>query len=381
MQVHRFSSLEEIAPYAEQWDRLARGVPFRGWTWLSGWWECYGPASHSLGSPRLYVLGVFDPQGRIVGLGPWYLDRTPARGRVLRLLGSGEVSSDYLGVLCEPGLEEVVAAALARRLCQDATGEVEDTLCWDRLELNGVDAEDHATGALAEELVARGCRACPRPTPHCWRIELPDSWEAYLAMLSKRRRRQFRHLVRDYFDSGRVKAHFVRRVEQLPLAMDILIDLHQRRWQSQGQPGCFASPRFERFLRETAPRLLAAGRLLLVWLELDGRTPLAAEFALLGESTVYSYQSGVEPDAMQHQPGHLGMLTILRWAIGQGFKVYDLLRGDEPYKRLMRAQPRPAQNLHLIPNRTAAILRHRVWLAGANLKQWWQGSMAPAGSS
>jgi len=378
MQVYRLASVEELSAYAGDWDRLAAGVPFRCWAWLSSWWHCYGPEPPTV-DPRLqlHVLAVFDRHDRLLGLGPWYLEHTPTRGRVLRMLGSGEVCSDYLSVLCEPGMEQPVAAALAERLCRDAAGRSDDALCWDRLELSGIDAEDQAVGHLVEQLAAHGCRLCRRPTPHCWRIELPGSWDEYLRMLSKRRRRQFRHLVRDYLESGRVKAHFLKTADDLPRAMDILVDLHQRRRRSLGEPGCFASPRFKRFLREAGPRLLAAGQLQLVWLELDGKTPLAAEFDLLGRGVVYGFQSGVEPEAMEHEPGNLLMIVLLRWAIGQGHRAYDLLRGDEPYKGLMRAQPRPAQNLHLIPNRTAARLRHRVWLAGANLKQWWQGSTQP----
>ncbi len=379
MQVFRLASTEELAAYADDWDRLAAGVPFRSWAWASTWWRCYGPEPHTI-DPRVQpqVLGVFDCNDRLVGLGPWYLEHAPARGRVLRMLGSGEVCSDYLSVLCEPGLEQPVAAALAERLCRDAAEEGNDPVCWDRLELSGIDAEDQAAGSLVEQLGARGCEVCRRPTPHCWRIALPESWEEYLGRLSKRRRRQFRHLVSDYLESGRVTAHFVQRVDELPRAMDILVDLHQRRRRALGEPGCFASPRFERFLREAGDRLLGAGQLQLVWLELDGKTPLAAEFDLLGRGVVYGYQSGVDPEAMEHEPGNLLMIVLLRWAIGQGYRGYDLLRGDEPYKALMRAEPRPAMAVHLIPDRTAARLRHRVWLAGANLKQWWQGSTEPA---
>lgn len=380
MQVYRLASVAELAAYADQWDRLAAGVPFRSWAWASTWWHCYGPALPASDPHRqLHVLAVFDHQDRLVGLGPWYLEPAPARGRVLRMLGSGEVCSDYLSVLCEPGQEHLVAAALAERLCRDAARAGDDALPWDRLELTGIDAEDRPVRCLVEQLLQRGCQLCRRPAARCWRIALPGSWEEYLGKLSKRRRRQFRRLVSDYLESGRVTAHFVQHAEELPRAMDILVELHQRRRKSLGQPGCFASLRFERFLRATAAHLLAAGQLQLVWLALDGKRPLAAEVDLLGGGVMYGYQSGVDPEAMQHQPGNLLMIVLLRWAIGQGYRAYDLLRGDEPYKALMHAEPRPAMALHLIPDRPAARLRHRVWLAGANLKQWLQKSSPPAG--
>src|SRR5271157_3046337 len=45
MQITAFSNWDEIAPHTESWDRLACGVPFRTWAWLSSWWRHYGPQS------------------------------------------------------------------------------------------------------------------------------------------------------------------------------------------------------------------------------------------------------------------------------------------------------------------------------------------------
>ena len=65
----RFSTLEEITPYADDWERLAADVPFRGWTWLSNWWRNYGPESGGDARRiRLAVLGVFDDAGELRAL-------------------------------------------------------------------------------------------------------------------------------------------------------------------------------------------------------------------------------------------------------------------------------------------------------------------------
>ena len=96
MQVHCLSSLDELAAYADDWDRLAGGVPFRCWAWASSWWRHYGRADnrHPDG-PRLLVPCVFDLDNRLVGLAPWYVETHRTAGRIVRMIGSGEIASDY----------------------------------------------------------------------------------------------------------------------------------------------------------------------------------------------------------------------------------------------------------------------------------------------
>ncbi len=69
MQIVRFNTLNELQPYAQAWDHLAAGVPFRGWTWLSTWWRHYGEDSNAMRPKReLFVLAVFDDGDMLVGL-------------------------------------------------------------------------------------------------------------------------------------------------------------------------------------------------------------------------------------------------------------------------------------------------------------------------
>ncbi len=62
------------------------------------------------------VLGAFDTSGRLAGIAPWYLKRSPAKGWVLRWLGSGEVCSDYASILSMPEDADRVTEALAAYL-------------------------------------------------------------------------------------------------------------------------------------------------------------------------------------------------------------------------------------------------------------------------
>ena len=57
-----------------------------------------------------------DRERRLIGIAPWYLDRTMVKGNVLRWLGSGEVCTDHLSLICRPEDREQVAAAVAETL-------------------------------------------------------------------------------------------------------------------------------------------------------------------------------------------------------------------------------------------------------------------------
>ena len=202
MQIIAFSTWDEIVPHAESWDRLARGVPFRSWAWMSSWWRHYGPQSHADGGTRLMVLGLLDSSGRLTGIAPWYLHQTTAKGWVLHWLGSGEVCSDYASILCMPEDADRVTEALAAYLtgsnCASAGRH-----CWDLMEIDGVDSQDSCGTRLLRQLEERGCSLHENPSLRAWRLHLPKTWEEFLTQVSRGHRKKLRRADRDIFGTGR----------------------------------------------------------------------------------------------------------------------------------------------------------------------------------
>ena len=178
-----------------------------------------------------------------------------------------------------------------------------------------------------------------------------------------------RRLETRYLDTGRAVLRPTSTDAEFDPAMDALIDLHQRRWQAQGEPGCFASPRFTAFHRQVGRRLLQQGLLWLYRLELDGRT-IAADYGFTGDGLLYAYQGGVEPEALEDEPGRLMNVAALKQAMQAGLRGVDYLRGDEPYKAHFRAVPRRSSELRIAAPRSSARLRQTAWNAGENFKQW-----------
>lgn len=372
MYVTRITSLEASPTALQEWDRLAAGRLFLTWTWLECWWRHYRHDGRR--RLELYTLLVYDDHGRVVGIAPWYVERSLSGAGTIHFLGDGEVCSDHQTILCPPGREEEVADAIADWLADDRptvsdwlTGQAHDR--WDHLEFDGIDVEDVAMTRLVAQLDKRGCLTHRDPGLNCWLIELPDSFDAFLAGLSKNRRAQARKALERVDDGSRFQLHRVEHAEDFQRGWNVLVDLHQRRWQSLGEPGCFSSETFATFHRDVARRLLERGELRLWWLEHEGR-PVSVEYQFALGGTISAYQSGIDPEALELEPGRMTQVATKRWAIEHQFKRLDYLRGDEDYKKNWRAVPHATWNLRIAAPRAASRLAHGVWVAKRNVKSW-----------
>jgi CelD/BcsL family acetyltransferase involved in cellulose biosynthesis len=375
MTVQLISEGDALAAAETAWNALAGDVPMRTWDWLATWWKYYGtPYTGPAARRQLYVLAVYgepDVSGdkRLIGIAPWYLDRSTLKGSVIRWLGSGEVCTDHVSLICRPEDASRVAAAIADTL----TVARDD---WDLLDLNAVDADDPLVTELLSALEERECLVSRHVADQCWVVDLPTTWDEYLISISKSHRKQLRQLEHRVLQTERASWLCVESESDLATAWEVLVDLHQRRRRSLGEPGCFASRPFYDFHREVTSRLLARGQLRMSWLELDG-APAAAEYHFASGDTIYAYQGGVDPDRLGEEPGRLSTILCLRAAIEEGHSHFDFLRGDEPYKAHWRATPRPTFDCRMVPNRRLARIRGRMLNVGDAVTDWMRNVSQP----
>lgn len=376
MQVQRITSWVELAALEMEWNTLAAGKPLRSWDWLATWWKHYGgsdfgPLGNTLSRNReLCVLAVCreptfkhgGPVRELIGIAPWYIERSGLKGSVIRWLGDGEVCTDHSSLLCRACDSQQVAETLAKAL----TEQFDD---WDRIELTAVDDDDAPIQLLVSELANRACIISKENADSVWVLDLPGSWDTYLATLSKSHRKQLRQLQHRILETSRAKWHYVENADDFEFGWKVLVDLHQQRRISIGEPGCFASQTFHNFHCETARRLLGRGQLRLSWLELDG-TPAAVEYHLADRTAVYAYQGGMDPNRLGDEPGRLSTIRCLQQAIEEQQQRFDFLRGDEPYKAHWRATPHAVVNYRVVPNRRLARLRGHALTFADTLNDW-----------
>lgn len=347
LQATRARSLAAARQDLGAWQGLASLAPMQSPEWLLTWWEEY-----SVPEDELCVLFLHGSGGALVGVAPMYLSGAGSCP-TLRLLGASDACTHHLTWSSSPGWEHRVGIEVAQFLL-DNRGD------WERVFFEAVDADAVAIHATMAHLVEQGCLGHRRQVHSSWEIVLPEDWDAYLKVLSRSLRKRCRKLQRQFLDSGRIQLRTAEDEDSLREGFAVLLQLHAARWGKGEKPlGVFDNHKFRTFHERVSRALLARDQLRLAWLELDGK-PIAAEYQFYDERAVYAYQAGIDLDYDDYSPGKLSMMTAIQFALAQGCKSFDLLRGDEPYKLNWRAIPSPCYDL-------------RAWQPGIRGRAEWAG--------
>lgn len=360
LQTRSVHSSSELRPYLDDWRTLASGAPMRSPEWLLGWWDVYAEPND-----ELRIILVIDSEGALVGLAPLYLQN---RGRLatFRVLGARDNCTHHTDWLSAAGRESQVGREVARFLLQCRQD-------WKRLLFEAVDADSDAIHSTMAHLTEHGCLGHWRQINSCWKINLPDTWDDYLQMLSRSLRKRCRKLQRQFFDSDKIRVRQVKGEADLQEGFEVLLKLHAARWGSEGKPlGVFDDQRFRAFHEKVSRKLLARNQLRLAWLECDGE-PVAVEYQFVDSKVVYAYQAGVDLSMDEYSPGKLSMMAAIQFAIAKRCKSFDLLGGDEPYKTHWQASPVACHDLRLWSAGIGGYLEWAIWsgytLAARRLKR------------
>ncbi|MBV8032889.1 MAG: GNAT family N-acetyltransferase [Betaproteobacteria bacterium] len=313
-----------FAALAIEWNRLHDLTPsasvFNSWVWQYQWWRSYG------GGQPLRVL-VASQGDEVLGILPLYVQRERAFGAqvsVLRLVGTGgDTHPDDLGPVLDARHEREVARALARAAVRAPEGDL----------LLVTDIDPDTAFAEELELAARRARRPARVgrTERIVYIDLPASWDAYLASLSGNRRAEIRRARKRLAAAHAVRFFVWDDAARLDYATERLADLHRRRWAAAGGSESFASREYLDFHRAVIGSSLARGWLRLYCLEIDG-TLVAMTYCYRFRNRVFVMQGGFDPGWAQWKPGTVLLSHAIEHAIGEGNEVFDFLRGEHRYK-------------------------------------------------
>lgn len=299
-------------------DAAAADNVFLTWEWVGAWCE-------AMATPRRRpsFLVATDPGGAVAGLLPTVVeDLGPSRLGQWTLAGGGRAGGDHLGPLFAPGCEAEAAAALAARLLGGGPALAR---------LDGLDPGSPLVPAVESAATGHPVRRLTTPCPY---LPLPPSWDDLLRGWSRNRRETLRRKAR-LLERGHPGAVAFRRVTtagDLGPAFDALVRLHAAGRERRGGRGAFAGARLARFHAAAAERLLARGWLRLHLLEVDGRVAAAINCSRRGGRVAFLH-TGFDEALARYSPGMLVMAHAVRAAVEEGASEFDLLRGDEPYKR------------------------------------------------
>ena len=318
----------------DSWTRLTDN-PMATPQWLLPWWKHYSSANDEL------QLILFFDQQQLVSVVPLYLENSGD----LKLLGSGKVCSDHSELLIGD-IDSVQRATplLLEWLVGDESPN------WRCLYLEAIDGFSQ-TAAIAKDWGKQLPAWNQTGDPICT-IEMPDDWEQYVASLSKNHRKRVRRWSRQHLESEEVQVRSTASGWNLEEAFECLVYLHNLRRSDLPETGAFECECFLEFHREAFTGLALQGQAVISALFVDDK-PVAIEYELCNDDTMFAYQSGVDTESGLSSPGSVSILARLRSAVASGKKTYDLMRGNESYKSHWKAQGEPTQNITIWPRNFA----------------------------
>jgi CelD/BcsL family acetyltransferase involved in cellulose biosynthesis len=363
-------ALERRTDAAAEWQALEARVDcsfFQSWGWVGTWLEAL-PESVRPEMLRITLGG----ETRGFGLLMHAARRRHGliRSRTLFVQETGVPALDCLTVE-HGGL--LAGSADLGAVIEGVLRHLERRGGWDELFVAGVDLP--LTATYLRVAAARGMMTCEEDRKPSFVVDLARVRQGsanYLAALSSNTRYQIRRSMREFERRGPLRIESATSTAEALQSFAALGELHQRYWQSRGQPGAFANDFFVRFHRLLIERRFEHGNVQLLRVR-AGDDDVGWLYNFVHRGRVYSYQSGFAyGNGAKLKPGLVSHVLAIQHNLELGHTAYDLLAGDSQYKRslsndhsemvwLCLQRPRLRFRLEAL----ARALRDRMWPQGA----------------
>ena len=235
----------------------------------------------------------------------------------IALLGSKDVW-DYRDLVLPSGKEKEALALLARWAAEEP---------WGELDFSGISEFSPTMEFLPALLRSSGFQVTRDVEEVAVYLNLPPSWDDFLAQLNSKDRHELRRKMR------RLEREANFEIEEgvgenLAERLDAFLNLHRKSRKDKAE---FMTPGMETYFREIAHRFQERGWLSLPFLRVEGRD-IAAYFLFRYGGIEYVYNSGYDPEYSRLSPGIVLAAHCIGQAIERKLRVFHFLRGQEDYK-------------------------------------------------
>lgn len=286
--------------------------------WTAGWIKTYGdiiPHQIWRGEANGVLRGLALVAFPSMQQGPFHV-------RCVHLGTAGEPQPDslcieYNRLLVEESYRAPFTLAILRKLHEDPA--------WDRMHFDGMAPEEAQILMSAEpDLQVRLA-----PSPYCSLQQAREQGEGLLKLLGSNSRNDIKRKLRLW---GDLTTEWAETDTQADEIYTELIQLHQHRWNTVGQPGSFASSRFRDFHQRMIHELLPLKRIALMRVK-SGLQTVGCVLNYIERNNILFYQVGAVAEPARQSPGSIAIFACMEEALRRGYDKFDFLAGDGEHKR------------------------------------------------
>jgi CelD/BcsL family acetyltransferase involved in cellulose biosynthesis len=200
-------------------------------------------------------------------------------------------------------------------------------------------------------------------------LSIETDWDAYLRAQSRKFRSNLSRERRNLERAGKVSVDCIVTQDRMAEALAALMHVETSSWKTGDRTSLVSRPWEARFYSQLAQEYAASGQAVLSILSLDA-VPIAFDLMLTGGGKAYGLKSSFDDRYRKLAPGSVLEAAVMQWVFEAGFKEYDFLGTDEPYKLQWTDTVRQDLSLTIV-NRDSLIgalyataKRALAWLAG-----------------
>ena len=291
--------------------------------WLTTWWQVFGDESR-----ELFIITV-RKNDQLVGIAPLlrrkvkYFKLIPSHR--LEFIGSGEseadeICSDYLDFIIRKENRIEILETLLEHLMSLKSQ-------WQEILLTDIKSESTNLQIIKDKLPQYNLKTNQLQQAECPYIQLPNSWEELKKTTKINTREQLNRKIRLLEKEGKVEYKTYKSDEISEDVFDSFIKLHQKRWASEGKPGCFSSVKFTNFHTSLLKKLTPKDSPRLFFIYLNDK-PIAARYCFQYNNTSYDYLPGLDPDISRKiSHGFLGLAYSIEQSISNSNQKFDFFKG------------------------------------------------------
>jgi CelD/BcsL family acetyltransferase involved in cellulose biosynthesis len=176
-------------------------------------------------------------------------------------------------------------------------------------------------------------------------LELPKTWDEYLASIDSHERKEIRRKVRNAQTKGNLQWLTHRKEDEVVAALERALSAMR---QSDSLKADFTDEVLVGFLRGVCPILARQGDFYIQELVLENN-PSAWLLTFRSERGPMIYNTAYDFAQRQWSPGIVSFAMSIQDAIAAGAPIYNFLRGAEDYKDRLGAKDLQLLKIQLIP--------------------------------
>jgi CelD/BcsL family acetyltransferase involved in cellulose biosynthesis len=324
LSIEEVSDIEKFRALRVQWNELLQKSSdnniFLTWEWLFNWWKHYGR------DMKLRIITIREAD-KIVGIVP-LMQVEYSQGfisvNVLENLCSEEC--DYSGII----LAEKNRGILAFFMDYLAKIMRDENLIARIYHI----PENSAFLTLLREKYPSFSKSLyfdEKPSSYCSHILLPSTWEEYFSTLGAKMRKNLRRETKLLERDHAVEFRKYAGAEDLRDQLQVLFELHQKRWGIEHINSKFIEPKAREFYVDVSKAFYQNNWLDFSFLHVDGK-PLSTSWGFIYNNTYYDNTGAFDVDYLDLSLGTLHEMKLIERAIQYGLGKFDFLKGIEPYK-------------------------------------------------